>query len=251
MFRACTALLSCLTLLLTLGHAQNTAQSILIPANGSGVMVAGNLWDSYMPANKGPYYGEAANPLVEDMVRMGNFDRQWSTPTHMWPGGYDHGNFWNKDLEMAVFDPDPNFNPATIGGKANPSYFSAGGGANFAHVSYQKTVLGASDVTRNYTKETYWLDATKRHHAVFEAAWPTTVKPLSSSTPIASGSEGIRGIVISSRLDGMWVKTIVLIRPNFFARLTASRAEIPARILAPKKMLPITPASMPKRIWNQ
>ncbi len=152
---------------------------VTILANGSGIMVAGNLWDSYMPANRGPYYGEAANPLVEDMVRMGNFDRNWSTPTHMWPGGYDHGNFWNKDLEMAVFDPDPNFNPATIGGKANPSYFSSGGGTHYAHVSYANKaankVLGAGDPARDYYKETYWVDATKRHHAVYEAGWPTTV----------------------------------------------------------------------------
>ena len=32
---------------------------------------------------------------------------------------------------------------------------------------------------------------------------------------------------------------------------TASRDEIPARMLAPKKILPSTPASTPKRTWNQ
>ena len=48
----------------------------------------------------------------------------------------------------------------------------------------------------------------------------------SKSTRIASGRDGISGTNISRILDGMWVKTIVLIRPIFLARRPASRAEI-------------------------
>ncbi|HEX9007212.1 MAG TPA: hypothetical protein VF889_07950, partial [Bacteroidota bacterium] len=170
-------LLACFPLLLSLTRAQNTPQAVLTPANGSGVMVAGNLWDSFMPANRGPAYLELNKPLVQDMVRMGNFDRQWSTPTHMWPGGYDHGNFWNKDLEIAAFDPDSTFNPPTVGGKINPSYHSASG-SRYAMVAAPKaplTVPGWADPTRNYYHETHWVDARKRHHAVYDAGWPTTV----------------------------------------------------------------------------
>jgi hypothetical protein len=149
-------------------------------ANGTGIMVGGELWDSYMPANRGPYYGEAAGQLVQDAIRIGNFDRQWSTPTHMWPGGYDHGNFWNKDIEIATFDPDPTYNPATIGGAANPSYVGADG-PNYALAAYankptlspKRVVLGAGDPTRDYYQETQWVDS-KRHHAVYKAGWPTT-----------------------------------------------------------------------------
>lgn len=72
----------------------------------------------------------------------------------------------------------------------------------------------------------------------------------SRSRVIASDKLGMSGMSIRKMLDGMWVKTIVLINPNFWAILTASKAEIPARIFAPKKMLPITPASTPKRKWN-
>jgi len=150
-------------------------------ANGTGVMVGGQLWDSFMPANRGPYYGEASRQLVEDAIRIGNFDRQWSTPTHMWPGGYDHGNFWNKDIWIVTFDPDATYNPATIGGATNPSYVGADG-PNYAMASYankptlspKRVVLGAGDPARDYYQETRWVDAQKRHHALYTAGWPTT-----------------------------------------------------------------------------
>ncbi len=162
--------------------AADKTAAVAIPANGSGVMVAGELWDSFMPANRGPYYGEAARQLVEDQIRMGNFDRQWSTPTHMWPGGWDHGNFWNKDIEMAVYDPDTTFNPPTIGGATNPS-FVGNDGPNYAMVAYAnkptlnppRVVLGAGDPNRDYYKETFWVDPQTRHHARYQAGWPTTV----------------------------------------------------------------------------
>ena len=180
-------LVMCLALLattLTFGQyaEPDKLASVSIAANGSGIMVAGNLWDSYMPANKGPYYGEAANTLVSDALRIGNFDRQWSTPTHMWPGGYDHGNFWNKDIYISVFDPDATFNPATVGGVTNPAYFGSSG-PNYAMASYvnkpglnpKRVVLGAGDPARDYARETHWVDATTRHHALYEAGYPTNV----------------------------------------------------------------------------
>ena len=73
----------------------------------------------------------------------------------------------------------------------------------------------------------------------------------SSKTVIANGSVGMSGTRISNRFDGMCVKTIVLIKPNLFASLTASKAEIPANIFAPKKIEPMMPASIPNLIWNQ
>jgi hypothetical protein len=67
-------------------YAQNKVSDINDPAAGKGMIVAGELWDSYMPLNKGPFYSEATLDLFK-VVRIGNFDRQWSSPTHMWPGG--------------------------------------------------------------------------------------------------------------------------------------------------------------------
>ena len=58
----------------------------------------------------------------------------------------------------------------------------------------------------------------------------------------ASHADGMKGIKHNKILDGICVKTIVLINPIFAAIRTASKAEIPARILAPKKILPRTEA---------
>ncbi len=50
----------------------------------------------------------------------------------------------------------------------------------------------------------------------------------------------MNGTRISSTLDGRWVNTMVLIRPIFPATQAALRAEMPARILAAKKIAPKT-----------
>ena len=149
---------------------------VLDPARGNAVMVAGELWDSFMPPNKGPYYEQASIDMLT-AIRVGNFDRAWSTPTHMWPGGFDRGAFWNKAFEITVWDPDTTFNPAQISAAVNPSY---DGSRNHAYAAYPnpsrtRTVPGKGDPTRDFARETTWRDAQKRHHAVYESGWPTNV----------------------------------------------------------------------------
>jgi hypothetical protein len=162
-------------------YGQAKVSDVQDPANGAAVMVAGELWDSYMLFNnmtKGPWYGEATGDVIRQ-IRVGNFDRGWTTPTHMWPGGWNFGAFWNKSMEISVWDPDTTFNPQTIGGAANPSYFAAAGKnyafAAFGNTKRGKTLPGTNDPLRNYSVETKWVDAAKRHHAVYEASSPTTV----------------------------------------------------------------------------
>lgn len=140
----------------------------------AGVMIAGELWDSFLPPNVGPYYGEANLPLRRTFLRIGNFDRAWSTPTHMWPGGWPYGMFWAKGMYLVEFNPDSTWNPPAIGGKTNPSHH-AGAGGNYAMAAFDPTVLGADDPGRNYARETRWIDPVKRTHALYEAGWPTTI----------------------------------------------------------------------------
>jgi hypothetical protein len=149
-------------------------------ASGRGIMVAGELWDSFMPMNKGPYYGEGARSYITTLVRIGNFDRQWSTPTHMWPGGRAFGNYWNKGIEMAEWNPSLAFNPQTIDGKTNP-LFNSGSGPNYCLAAYGNPtaaaglkVPGQGNPTRDYAIETKFVDAS-RHHAMYEAGWPTNI----------------------------------------------------------------------------
>jgi hypothetical protein len=162
-------------------RGQESISHVHVPADGTGVMVAGELWDSFMLFNNmtlGPWSTEANSDVIRQ-IRVGNFDRRWSTPTHMWPGGWNYGAFWNKSMEISVWDPDTTFNPPTIGGAMNPSYVSTAGSkyafAAFGNTKRGKTLPGASDPARNYSIETRWVDPAKRHHAVYEAACPTTV----------------------------------------------------------------------------
>jgi hypothetical protein len=141
---------------------------------GSGVMVAGELWDSFLPPNAGPYYSEVGMPLTSTFLRIGNFDRAWTTPTHMWPGGWPFGMFWGKGMYLTEYNPDSSWNPLTLAGSPNPARHPVAG-PKYAFGSYQSTVIGANDPLRNYTRETRWTDATKRHHALYEAGWPTNI----------------------------------------------------------------------------
>jgi hypothetical protein len=171
-------LATCILVLNTPMHLYG--QTSTTTAGGAGVMIAGELWDSYMLFNnmtRGPWYSESNNDVVHQ-IRVGNFDRQWSTPTHMWPGGWNYGAFWNKAMEISIWDPDSTFNPPTIGGTTNPSHTTTAG-PHYAFLAFSntkrgKTLPGANDPLRNYAIETRWTDATKRHHAIYEAACPTT-----------------------------------------------------------------------------
>jgi hypothetical protein len=60
----------------------------------------------------------------------------------------------------------------------------------------------------------------------------------SSRTAIAEGKLGISGTRSKRILEGRCVKTIVLTRPTREATQAAARAEIPARMLALKKIPP-------------
>ena len=143
------------------------------PANGAGVMIAGELWDSFLPPNVGPSYVEATQAIDRSLLRIGNFDRAWSTPTHMWPGGWNYGNFWSKDLVLLEFNPDSTWNPPMISGQVNPS-FTQNGGSRYGICGFAPSLHGAGDPARNYARETRWVDPARRHHALYEAGWPTT-----------------------------------------------------------------------------
>ena len=141
---------------------------------GAGVMVAGELWDSFLPPNAGPYFNEAGLPLIGTFLRIGNFDREWKTPTHMWPGGWAYGMFWGKDIYLTEFNPDTGWNPSLLAGSPNPARHSIAG-PNYALGCYKSTVIGANDPSRTFTRETRWVEPAKRLHAVYEAGWPTNI----------------------------------------------------------------------------
>lgn len=159
--------------------AQTAPATSTVNYPGGGVIQAGDTWESFLPMSFTPSYSDAGTYTTlgyRNFLRLGNFDRSWSTPGTHWPAAWFYTNYWYKNAWAGAYDPDPTFNPTLIGGKANPSYFSAAsGGNNYAQITYMPTLQGASDATRHYTVEPYWVDGTRRQHAVYEAAWPTNL----------------------------------------------------------------------------
>jgi hypothetical protein len=159
--------------------AQTAPATSTVNYPGGGVIQAGDAWESFLPMGFTASYSDAgtfASQGFKNLIRMGNFDRAWSTPATHWPAAWFYTNYWYKNAWAGAFDPDVTFNPTTIGGKTNPSYFSPTASSNnYAQMQYMPTLLGASDATRHYTIEPYWVDGTRRQHAVYEAAWPTNL----------------------------------------------------------------------------
>ena len=143
---------------------------------GAGVLQAGDNWESFLPQTV-PSYSETGTfgtLGIRNFLRFGNYDRSWTTPSTHWPNAYPYTFYWFKNAMAVEYNPDPTFNPASIGGQTNPSYF-ANSGVNYGHLTFKSTLNGANDPNRNYTRDPYWVDGTRRQHAVYEAAWPTNV----------------------------------------------------------------------------
>jgi hypothetical protein len=142
----------------------------------TGEMTAGNFWDSFMPMSTGVYYSEIANNpnRLWDLVRMGNFDRQWSAPTAMWPGGYPFSYYWNQDLQAVEYS--PNINPTK----------QLSSDSNYATMIYTTRIDSLWQATlgmHSYTIGPIWVNAdgtpdpngTNRYELYYEAGFPTNL----------------------------------------------------------------------------
>jgi hypothetical protein len=178
-------LLATLALLLVVVPASLFAQTAPATSTvnypGGAAIIAGDLWDSWLPMGFTPAAqgGDAATSGTlgyRVFIRSGNFDRGWSTPMSHWPAAWWYTNYWYKSAWIGAYDPDPTFNPTQINGAANPSYISATAtGNNYGQVQYKPTLLGGTDPTRKYSLEPWYVDGTRRQHAVWEAAMPTNL----------------------------------------------------------------------------
>ncbi len=150
-----------------------------IPNNifpNTGEMVAGEYWDSFMPISTGVYYSETTNNPARlwDLVRMGNFDRQWDVPTAMWPGGFPFAYYWNQDLQAVVYE--PNINPTK----------QTSSSTDYATMIYTSTIDSLWQATfgmKSYVIGPIWVNpdgtpdpnGTNRYELYYEAGFPTNV----------------------------------------------------------------------------
>ncbi len=170
-FRASTIALLCFLFTHQLLSQPGTPARSVVGFPGAGVLQAGDLWESFLPQGFGPFFSEAATFSTEgarQFIRMGNFDRAWSTPNAHWPSGFPYTVFWSHYIVAQVFHPDSNFNP-TKKGVAAPAK------GNWGQVTYKPSVAGANDPARRYSVEPYFVDGQNRQHIVYEAAWPTNI----------------------------------------------------------------------------
>jgi len=154
-----------------------TPATNVIGFNGAGVVQAGDLWESLLPAGFGPYYGEAGTaPTLgnRQFIRFGNFDRAWTTPNSHWPGAFPWTMYWSHYMHVTEYNPDNTWNPVEWpAGTPNPSHFS-NSGPNYAYLAFKSTVAGANNPARYYSVEPYFVDAEK-NHVVYEAGFPTNL----------------------------------------------------------------------------
>lgn len=74
---------------------------------GIGVISCGDLWESFMPSGINKYYGESNTNVLSNflIIRMGNYERQWNTPTFHYPAGDIFTLTWNTNLMMTEYSP--------------------------------------------------------------------------------------------------------------------------------------------------
>ncbi|MEP0821765.1 MAG: hypothetical protein HRF44_02860 [Ignavibacterium sp.] len=149
-----------------------TPANSVIGFPGAGVIQAGDLWESLLPAGFGPFYGEAGDAPTRgnrQFIRFGNFERNWTTPNSHWPGAFPWTMYWSHYMYVTEYNPDTLWNPY-----GNPSRWESGGAGNYAYLAFKSTVAGANDTARLYSVEPYFVDAAK-NHVVYEAGFPTNL----------------------------------------------------------------------------
>ncbi len=138
------------------------------PADPGGVFVAGDIWDTFLPTNVGKTYYETADDPNNTfhLFRVGNLDRQWTTPSQMYPGGENLHIPWKQDIEMIEYNPDPNFNNFTTSTDARAPFYAYG----FHTSKLQRTGnIWATDAAGT------WVDSNKRHQVVYKGGTPTNL----------------------------------------------------------------------------
>jgi len=132
-----------------------------LAAQEPAVFSAGDLWESFLPTHVGKSYDEVADDARQTyyLARLGNHDRQWSTPTQMYPGGENLHIPWKQVIEMVEYS--PGINP----GARDPR------DANYAYGFETSAVIGE----RMADEGPHWVDENKRHQLIYWASTPTNL----------------------------------------------------------------------------
>ena len=133
-----------------------------------GVFTAGDLWETFLPTNVDKSYRESGGDSPDDyymLIRVGNLDRQWTSPSMMYPGGENIHLPWEQQIQMVEYNPDPTFNPYARG--EDPMR------GNYAYGFFLDGMAGSERST--FDAGTHWVDPAKRHTQMYEGLTPTTL----------------------------------------------------------------------------
>jgi hypothetical protein len=138
------------------------------PTQPGGVFVAGDLWETFLPTNVAKSYQEQQdNPNTSwFLFRVGNLDRQWTTPTQMYPGGENLHIPWKQAIEMIEYSPDPNFNNFTTASDPAAKNYAFG---------FETSKLARTGNLWPTDAKADWTDATKRNQVLYQGGTPTNL----------------------------------------------------------------------------
>lgn len=138
------------------------------PADPGGVFVAGDIWDTFLPTNVGKtYYETAGDPNnLFYLFRVGNLDRQWTTPTQMYPGGENLHIPWKQAIEMIEYNPDPNFNNFTTSSDPRAKFYAYG---------FETSALARTGNIWSTDAAADWVNSTQRSQVLYKGGTPTNL----------------------------------------------------------------------------
>ena len=148
--------------LVTLVSTQAQAQ------DQGGVFTAGDLWETFLPTNVAKSYRESGGDSPDDyymLIRVGNLDRQWTTPSMTYPGGENIHLPWEQQIQIVEYNPDADFNPYARGDDANKGHFAYG--------FFLDGMAGAERST--FDAGAHWVDDNNRHVQMYEGLTPTNL----------------------------------------------------------------------------
>lgn len=134
---------------------------------GVGVICCGDLWDTFVPSAHAKYSSESNTDVTRNYcaMRMGNLERQWTTPTQMYPGGDKLHLPWAQNFFMTEYSQSEINNYTT---DADPR------AKNFVNAFWMPTLQGAVTSNADSKGAVPWKDDA-RTGMIYEASQPTNI----------------------------------------------------------------------------
>lgn len=135
-----------------------------------GVLSCGDLWETVCPSGIYKDYGSSATNVTVNwqLVRLGNLERQWTTPTGMYPGGDWFNLPWSTAILMVEYSKIENFN--------NYTTLSTTGEKQYAYAFTMDKTKGNVPVSSDGDSKgaAQWADA-ERSQMIYNATQPTNI----------------------------------------------------------------------------